>query len=181
MYAAFMSLRHALLGLLTEGPASGYDLLKLFDVSLSGVWSATQSQIYTELNKLAEAGLIALTDEGPRGRKQYSISAEGEAELRRWLTETEPHQPRRSESMLRVFFLGAVSQQQAHEYLTSMAERHAKEEAALRELERVIDWDEGNLSTYGRLVLEFGLRHSAMNREWAEWAAEQVRALPPPH
>ncbi len=41
-----MSLRHALLGLLSEGPASGYDLLKLFDNSLANVWPATQSQLY---------------------------------------------------------------------------------------------------------------------------------------
>ena len=44
-----MSLRHALLGLLAEHPASGYDLLKQFEGSLAFVWPATQSQLYTEL------------------------------------------------------------------------------------------------------------------------------------
>lgn len=59
-----MSLRHALLGLLSERPASGYDLLKLFDTSLAAVWPATQSQIYTELTKLAASGLITVAAEG---------------------------------------------------------------------------------------------------------------------
>lgn len=58
-----MSLRHALLGLLSERPASGYDLLKLFETSLANAWPATQSQIYTELTKLADAYLIAVAAE----------------------------------------------------------------------------------------------------------------------
>lgn len=59
-----MSLRHALLGLLSERPASGYDLLKRFETSLANVWPATQSQMYTELSKLAAAGLISASAEG---------------------------------------------------------------------------------------------------------------------
>ncbi|PRC47663.1 PadR family transcriptional regulator, partial [Mycobacterium sp. ITM-2017-0098] len=43
-----MSLRIAALGLLAEGPASGYDLLKLFEKSMANVWPATQSQLYSE-------------------------------------------------------------------------------------------------------------------------------------
>jgi hypothetical protein len=41
-----MSFRHALLGLIAERLASGYDLLKIFDQSLAFVWPATQSQLY---------------------------------------------------------------------------------------------------------------------------------------
>lgn len=33
-----MSLRHAVLGLLAESPASGYDLMKMFNASLANVW-----------------------------------------------------------------------------------------------------------------------------------------------
>ena len=56
-----MSLRHAALGLLSRGPASGYDLLKVFEASMANVWPATQSQLYGELNKLADAGLIEVS------------------------------------------------------------------------------------------------------------------------
>src|SRR5690349_10259588 len=99
---ARMSLRHALLGLLVDRSASGYDLLKLFNTSLANVWPATQSQIYTELHKLAEAGLIVVAAEGPRGRKQYALTDDGLAELRHWLTETEPQHNHRIEVLLRV-------------------------------------------------------------------------------
>ncbi|MGR6970643.1 PadR family transcriptional regulator [Streptomyces cynarae] len=169
-----MSLRHALLGLLSERPASGYDLLKLFDTSLATVWPATQSQIYTELTKLADAGLITVAAEGPRGRKEYAVTEEGMAELRHWLTETAPQRNTRSDILLRVFFLGVLTPGQARAYLTELVEMSAQGEESLRRLADSIDWDDDNLSTYGRIVLEYGLRFNAMRRDWAEWAAGQI-------
>ncbi|GAB2849797.1 helix-turn-helix transcriptional regulator [Actinoallomurus bryophytorum] len=170
-----MSLRHALLGLLVDRSASGYDLLKLFNTSLANVWPATQSQLYTELNKLAEAGLIAVAAEGPRGRKQYALTDEGLAELRHWLTETEPQHQGRSEVLLRVFFLGVVSHERAREYLADLSTLFAEESADLRELERSIDWEDGDLAVYGRIALEYGLRFNAMRQEWADWAIQQIK------
>ena len=169
-----MSLRHALLGILREGPASGYDLMQLFKVSLHNAWPATQSQIYTELAKLADAGLLTVTARGPRGRKEYTLTDDGLAELRRWLLETEP-EPHRNEPMLRVFLLGALSRDQAREYLTYLEKRAAKYTGALEALDVGIDWDDGDLSFYGQLVLEYGKRLQAMNGEWAAWAATQIR------
>ena len=52
-----MSLRHALLDLLAGEPMSGYDLARLFSVSLGNVWPAQHSQIYPELAKLSADGL----------------------------------------------------------------------------------------------------------------------------
>ncbi|MEU6666409.1 PadR family transcriptional regulator [Streptomyces sp. NPDC046727] len=169
-----MSLRHALLGLLSERRASGYDLLKTFETSLVNVWPATQSQIYTELTKLAGAGLITVAAEGPRGRKEYEITGEGMAELRHWLTEVAPQRNTRSDILLRVFFLGVLRPEQARGYLTELIEMSAESHERLRQLHDSIDWDDDSLSVYGRIALEYGLRFNAMRREWAEWAAEQI-------
>ncbi|MEV8558172.1 PadR family transcriptional regulator [Streptomyces sp. NPDC051917] len=170
-----MSLRHALLGLLSDRRASGYDLLKTFETSLANVWPATQSQIYTELTKLAGSGLITVAAEGPRGRKEYEITDAGMAELRHWLTEVPPQRVIRSDILLRVFFLGVLSPEQARAYLTDLAAMSQAGYDQLRRLADSIDWDEGNLSVHGRIALEYGLRFNAMRREWAEWAAEQIR------
>ncbi|MFF4398246.1 PadR family transcriptional regulator [Streptomyces sp. NPDC001480] len=170
-----MSLRHALLGLLSEHPASGYDLLKLFETSLANVWPATQSQIYTELTKLADAGLITVTAEGPRGRKEYALTDDGMTELRHWLTETRPQRTVRSDILLRVFFLGVLPPEQARAYLAELVELSDRVHDDLRHLVDSIDWDEGDLSVYGRIVLEYGLRFNAMRREWAEWAAGLIK------
>src|SRR5689334_24255740 len=88
-----VSLRIAALGLLSQKPGSGYDLLRLFEKSMANVWPATQSQLYGELNKLADAGLIEVSDIGPRGRKEYRITDAGRMELHRWITDTEDDPP----------------------------------------------------------------------------------------
>ncbi|WP_438292740.1 PadR family transcriptional regulator [Streptomyces sp. HUAS TT7] len=169
-----MSLRHAVLGLLTNRPASGYDLMKLFETSLAHVWSATQSQVYGELGKLAEGGLVEVSAEGPRGRKEYAITEAGRSELHRWLTEVEPVRTRRSDSLLRVFFLGELTRVEAKAYLLTEAERSAQQLAGLKEAESAIDWGDDPISVHGRLALEYGKRLSAMHEEWARWAAEQL-------
>ncbi|MFI5779517.1 PadR family transcriptional regulator [Nocardia sp. NPDC051570] len=173
-----MSLRYALLGLLADEPASGYDLLRRFRNSLSNVWPATQSQIYTELTKLADAGLLEVADEGPRGRKEYAVTEEGLADLRGWLTTTTPKRVLRNEMLLRVFFLGAVSPADAHAYLTDIEATYAKAQEELAALKESVDWDESNLSQYGHIAMEWGERFYAMNQEWVRWALEQPPIRP---
>lgn len=169
-----MSLRHAVLGLLDERPMSGYDLLKRFEQAMSNVWPATQSQLYGELGKLEAAGWIRVHAEGPRGRKEYEITEDGRAELRHWLVDVEPKPVTRTESLLRVYFLGAVGPEQAREYLAGLGEAGRRRSERLEELEASIDWGDDDPSVYGRLVLEWGKRFSVMQREWAEWAVKQV-------
>ncbi|GGJ84305.1 PadR family transcriptional regulator [Streptomyces camponoticapitis] len=169
-----MSLRHALLGLLVERSGSGYDLMKLFDTSLAHVWPATQSQVYGELNRLEGNGLIQVVAEGPRGRKEYGITESGTKELRQWLAEGYDDKPQRSEALLRVFFLGVLSRQQAVDRLLNMAEVAAERHAVMKGVNEAVDWGSDMLSVNGRLALEYGLRLRAMEEEWARWAAERV-------
>ncbi|WP_344488218.1 PadR family transcriptional regulator [Nonomuraea monospora] len=169
-----MSLRHAVLGLLSEGPASGYDLMKTFDVSLANVWPATQSQLYSELGKLAEAGLVSVVAEGPRGRKEYAITEEGLAELRRWVTDVEPTKVMRSDMLLRVFFLAQVSPEQAREYLRRKADEAVESLEHLKSIREFVESGTDNLSVYGRLAMEYGLRLAAAQKEWADWAVERI-------
>lgn len=173
-----MSLRHAMLGLLAEGPASGYDLMRQFERSLANVWPATQSQVYGELGKLSDSGLITVSAEGPRGRKEYTITAEGRAELRRWLLDEPPRRSRRNDVLLRVFFLGTVSPAEARAFFESGERLMAEYESELRALEEQTEWGTGPLARYGRIALEWGLRFTAMHREWAQWAATVVEENP---
>ncbi|OIV35706.1 PadR family transcriptional regulator [Mangrovactinospora gilvigrisea] len=174
-----MSLRHALLGLLDTGPASGYDLMRTFNSTLSAVWPATQSQVYTDLNRLAEAGQIRVAAEGPRGRKSYEITAAGREELRHWLLEVAPDGYRRNDVLLRVFLLGAVSPSEAREFLRQRHAISGRHRAALEERDAGTDWDDDPLSVYGRLTLEWGKRFMTMQQEWSAWALEQLEKAPP--
>ena len=84
-----MPLSHAILGFLEFNPMSGYDLKKYFDQSISHFWSATQSNIYKALENLEKEGMVVsevILQEGRPNRKQYHVTEQGRAELRRWLT-----------------------------------------------------------------------------------------------
>jgi DNA-binding PadR family transcriptional regulator len=85
-----MSLRYALLAVLTVEPMTGYDLSKLFQQSVAHVWNAPDSQIYPELRKMEAEGLLLGSDVpwGPRGRKRrYAISDAGRESFRAWMNE----------------------------------------------------------------------------------------------
>ncbi|MFJ3581897.1 PadR family transcriptional regulator [Streptomyces sp. NPDC090127] len=79
-----MSLKHAVLAALLEGEASGYDLAKIFDVSVANFWAATPQQLYRELDRLSEAGLIAarvVEQERRPNKRMFSLTDAGRRDL----------------------------------------------------------------------------------------------------
>ena len=108
-----MSLRYALLGALADSPRTGYALLKHFEQSLAYAWPASHSQIYPELARLLEAGLIEQAEAGARGSKTYAITKAGLEDVRRWLRDTEPDRRVRNEAALRTFFLWLLDAEEA--------------------------------------------------------------------
>jgi DNA-binding PadR family transcriptional regulator len=85
----FMSVRHALLALLSEGPKYGLRLREEFEANTGQVWPLNGGQVYTTLQRLERDGLVAaLGDAGelvPGPQKAYRITEAGSAELVRWL------------------------------------------------------------------------------------------------
>lgn len=168
-----MSLRMALLGLLvTEGPASGYALTKSFTESLSHVWSTQHSQVYPELARMADAGLVTVEKEGFRGQKRYTATAAGQEELRRWLTEVPPHRPVRNEIALRAFLMPTLPREKAVEFVRNEAEYHRGRLAELTALRDSLEGPHG--PDFGYYAAELGVRISAAIEGWAEWAVEHL-------
>jgi PadR family transcriptional regulator, regulatory protein AphA len=171
-YAAIVSLRHAALGLLAEEPASGYDLLKKFQLSMANVWPATQSQLYGELGKLAAGGLIEVTEIGPRGRKEYAITDAGRAELHRWMTSPQDDPAFRSAALLRVFLLGELGPAQAREYLESLRTHAENGHERYEQIRDSHEWSDDDADFFGRAALENGLRSTRLQSEWASWVLD---------
>src|SRR5690348_4915463 len=69
----------ALLGLLDDGPATGYDLVGAAQEFLGDFWTVTRSQVYRELAAMADRGLVTAGAAGPRDRRPYQVTAEGRA------------------------------------------------------------------------------------------------------
>jgi len=89
---------YAILGLLTFGQElSGYELKQWADSTLRFYWTApAMSQIYTELNRLAQRRLVLSREVGggpSRTTTRYRVSAKGARELRRWLADSDPGFP----------------------------------------------------------------------------------------
>jgi DNA-binding PadR family transcriptional regulator len=95
-----------ILGLVASGPRTGYDVKRISDVSTRFFWGASYGQIYPELRRLEEGGLVEASDE-PRGRvrrRVYRITPAGRASLREWLLDPETTYELRDEGLLRLFF-----------------------------------------------------------------------------
>ncbi len=67
----------ALLGLLHDGPLSGWDLWSTAQLVIGDFWTVTRSQVYRELAAMAQAGLVVSGETGPRDRKPYALTDAG--------------------------------------------------------------------------------------------------------
>jgi PadR family transcriptional regulator, regulatory protein AphA len=169
-----MALRYAILGLLSAEPMSGYDLAKWMDRGLANIWSAQASQIYPELARMVEAGVIVEVpgDTGPRRRRVYAISDAGAAELREWLASASPDPGGRSEALLRAVLLVQLEPRAAATAFAVEAERH-RERAALHEALRDEAATAGSPLAPLRLAFDCGARIERALAEWAQAAADE--------
>ncbi|RKS79805.1 PadR family transcriptional regulator [Actinomadura pelletieri DSM 43383] len=170
-----MSLRHGLLGLLAEGPASGYDLARRFTEALGLVWPARHPQIYTELSRLETAALIEVDSHGPRGRKAYRITDAGRAEVRRWLTQVEVDHTFRMETLFRSYFFWLMEPDEVRAHLAEEERFYAEMARRLRGYAEAKDrgeWGTGGQARAMRIALEAGIRVNEALADWARWGRD---------
>jgi DNA-binding PadR family transcriptional regulator len=100
-----MSVPHALLALLSDGPKYGLRLQNEFEARTGEVWPLNVGQVYTTLQRLERDGLVETDDASgdERSRKRFRITSEGERELAEWLrTPPELVPPPRDELVIKV-------------------------------------------------------------------------------
>ena len=103
-----MSVRHALLALLSEGPKYGLQLREEFEARTGEVWPLNVGQVYTTLQRLERDGLVASDGDGQDGsqngpQKGFRITAAGAEELAGWLrTPPDMASPPRDELVMKV-------------------------------------------------------------------------------
>jgi DNA-binding PadR family transcriptional regulator len=168
-----------ILGMLKLGARTGYEIKRAIEVSTRFFWGASYGQIYPELRRLTEAGLLSAT-EAPRGgvkRTEYALTAAGERALREWLTRDDWGDfEYRDELLLRLFFGDLLGEGDARAVVARMRERseeilqhfHSLEPGAKDGL------TEGSGEVFPLLTLQFGIGLI----EWiGRWAAEAEHAL----
>ena len=110
-------LKYGVLGLLSYGDMTGYEIMAIFRDSLAFFWNASTSQIYRELQHLEDGGLATSCvqeQDGRPNRRVYSITEAGRGELSCWLDCGEDgalsDMRMRFPLLVRLFFMGEADE-----------------------------------------------------------------------
>ena len=125
-----------ILGMVRLGVSSGYAIKKAADASTRYFWPTSLAQVYPELARLEEAGLLSRREdpEGGRERFAYEITAEGEAALLTWMRSPNQGETQfRDEGILRLFFADRLSPRDQLELVRQLRERAHQGHAETRE------------------------------------------------
>jgi len=175
-------LGYALLTLLARGEFSGYDLARQMSEPIGFFWTARHSQIYPELAKMEEQGLLVVQRVEQHDRpdkKLYSITETGREALRQWVTEPIGPPVERSELVLKAYAIWQADPEQA---LRLFREQEAYHAAKLAQYEK--EWFELKANTSAGLrvddpcfadyiTLWRGVDFERGYVEWCHWIAEQ--------
>ena len=166
----------ALLGLFTFGEhdrpqrLTGYELKQLADATLRFYWvSPAMSQVYKELARLAEHGLVSPSDD-ERGTT-YSITSTGRSALEAWMRETEPGFPVLKHPIaLRLLLAHVVDASDTLAMLSAHLDSLDRERAALVEVRESLRGGDGPGQTFRHpsLVADWGLDYFAHERAIVE-------------
>ncbi|WP_407553494.1 PadR family transcriptional regulator [Streptomyces sp. Pv4-95] len=170
-----MSLPHAILTALLEKPSSGLELTRRFDRSIGYFWSATHQQIYRELGKLEQAGLIRAlpSDQPARGQKKdFEVLPAGRAELTRWAAGEQDPKPIRDALLLRLRAAAVVGRDGLDEELRRHLALHRSQLAEYSRIEeRDFDAPTSPDDRLQRLVLRAGI---GLETFWVQWLTEAL-------
>ena len=132
-----MSLRDAVLAALLEGESSGYDLAKGFDASVANFWMATPQQLYRELDRLADQGLVqarVVQQERRPNKRVFSLTDAGRAAIQHFTASAPKPCVIRDELMIKV---QAADAGDAHAVREFILERLQWATAKLQRYERM--------------------------------------------
>lgn len=173
-----MSLPHAILTSLLERPATGAQLSNRFDRSIGHFWTATHQQIYRELARLEETGLIEPEPESrDKGRNRiYRVCEAGHAALRDWITRPDAAPALRDSMMVRLRAEAVAGPSGLDREITA---RLAQHRAKLVHYRHMAEHDfpkepDDRATAIYRVILDAGIRHET---NWIEVLEQAMIAL----
>jgi DNA-binding PadR family transcriptional regulator len=175
-----VSLRDAVLAALLDGEASGYDLAKSFDASVANFWMATPQQLYRELDRLAEQGLIqarVVHQKRRPNKRMFSLTEAGYEAIRQFTARAPKPLVIRDELSVKVLAADAGDAQAVRDFIVERLEwATAKLQRYERFRARLLDGrgEEEYLAQTERvgpyLTLLRGISFEEENIRWAERA-----------
>jgi PadR family transcriptional regulator, regulatory protein AphA len=173
---------HSLLGILSLGAMSGYDIQKFVQAHLGYFWKESYGQIYPMLKRMAAQDLVEVRVERQRGkpdRRVYSLTRAGRAELERWLAKAPKLPSPRNELLLKLFFARLGNGSDILRHVEEFGHRH---QALLRQYDEAEKWLYREQAQhpglpYWLMTLDFGRRHSQALLGWSEATTRELRRL----
>jgi DNA-binding PadR family transcriptional regulator len=173
-----MNLRAVLLGFLTRGDLTGYELKGAMDESVGFFFGASYGSIYPTLKSLEEEGLVRSTlvvQTDRPNKKVYSLTPEGRAYFLESLREPPAEDSFRSEFLIQLFFGHHQNPERVlaliEDHRTSLRnslERLRKKEEEIREIPH---------ARYGLMCLRYGLVYYENTLAWLDGVEREVRAI----
>lgn len=170
-----MSLKHAILTLLETEEGSGYDLLKRFKERLGFFWNASHQQIYLQLKKMSEEGLITFeveTQSGKPDRKVYRVTEQGHQALMDWI-EHPVKVNKVNDALLVKLYAGHLVD---HDILAQEIHRHKEIHSRMLNTFLAIEKEFLSLSKHDKKQFELPyltLRRGILGEQaWLAWAEE---------
>jgi PadR family transcriptional regulator, regulatory protein AphA len=164
-----------ILGMITLGKRTGYDIKQFVDKTTRHFWAASYGQIYPELKRLEDQGLITGTPDpaGGRVRTVFDLTPAGREALEQWLhSDAFAGAELRDEGMLKLFFSDAAPERRVDNIraMRHQAERKLQQLTALEEMA-------GRHGPSGpHLTLELGLESTRCLINWCEQAEARLLA-----
>ena len=162
-----MSLREAMLGLLDDGPMTGYEIKQSFRNVIQHFWSVSYGQLYPTLKKMHKDGLISLEvveQKGTANKHVYSITDKGRERFAHWIREPViKFEELKEPFVLKVFFFSKLSREEILEHLHAQRELHAR---ILEEIRGVRDTYEEDVSPYQRMIGYAGILYVEVRLLW---------------
>jgi DNA-binding PadR family transcriptional regulator len=175
-----MALAHAILATLLDCPRSGYDIRKRFEGSVGFFWQANFQQIYRELGKLEENGLVqseAIVQQGRPDKKVFAVTADGESFLQAWMQTPCEMAPIRDDLMVKMFAGFMVPREAILKELQEHRSLHQERLAIYEQIQRNAYANPENLSEkelFRYLTLCGGIQYE---RGWLSWCEEAISIL----
>src|SRR3954462_17596 len=169
---------YVILGMLKLGRRTGYEIKALVDVSTRFFWAASYGQIYPELTRLEELGLVRGEADRSNGRRRrsYELTRAGSRALHDWLTsEDELHIELRHEGALKFFFSAALT---TGEQLALVGHTPATHEPIAEELRAIEPESPPGKPPAPLLTLEFGIAYQEFLADWCARAEERLAHRP---
>ena len=177
-------LKHGILGLISYGDKTGYEIMTVFRDSLNHFWTAQTSQIYRELRTMTKAGWISerhVAQSGKPDKNVFSLTPAGRDELLRWLRDDDRPGSIRDPFLMKTFFMGELPVEENLAFFRALRNASVFPDGGKQVTDKAEFYQkevsDPEKAVYWKLTIEFGRLYEQMHREWCGICVRELEAL----